>query len=317
MLVVVAAFGFQLGPQYALHMMPAISMDAKWVPTRKSSGPPSWLSGSSNVYKEQQSEYAAYAKAQQADATRDPAPTIDDGNNRTAHAFVANGQLKALATALGPQKIIVECGGGGMCGPNSLACVLAHAIGFGGSGDDVRRLVVAHGTELVRSRAMWEHDHSSNEDEEGSPLEGSVRAMIEESFATWANPGASVNSVNGLPIDPGVAWSAGPRFEVSAERWLRHMANQTAWVDLAFLALAADCFGVEITTHEVDGETGAIKTLCGAIISFRCEGDQDCFVVEPRRGEVKARVELAYASRLHFCAILPSEADAGGAFVYR
>ena len=42
----------------------SVSMDAKWEPTRRPYTP-DWLRGSSNIYREQQSEYAAYEQQQQ------------------------------------------------------------------------------------------------------------------------------------------------------------------------------------------------------------------------------------------------------------
>ena len=182
-----------------------------------------------------------------------------------------------------------------MCGPNSLARVLAHAKLYEGSGNDVRRRVIAHAKKLVRARAVWEP--AQCQDEEGYSEDGSVRDLIEDSFATWARPGRS--SFVGGQIDPG----GGNRHVISAERWLRHMASPTAWVDQAFLALAADFFAVEILYYEVSG-TGATA-------------DQKHRVVKPRQSVgVRARVELAYVLKKHFCAILPSEAGAGGSFIY-
>lgn len=194
------------------------------------------------------------------------------------------GPLRPLAEALAPQKMVVECGGGGTCGPNSLGRVLAHANMHEGSGDDVRRRVVAHATKLVRSNAEWE------------PATGvleaiSVREFIENSFATWAVPGRNVNRVGGK-----FDWG-GPRHLLSAERWLKHMADPTAWIDQAFLALAADCFAVEIQYHIISGK--------GEISHAR--------VMEPRGTvAVLARVELAYVVDQHFCAIVPCTNELGG-----
>jgi hypothetical protein len=84
---------------------------------------------------------------------------------------------------------------------------------------------------------------------------------------------------------------------MTAERWLKHMADPSAWIDQAFLALAADCFGVEVAYYVVSGE--------GAIGHTR--------VMDPRPFTiVKARVELAYVVDQHFCAVIPREIDAGG-----
>ena len=74
---------------------------------------------------------------------------------------------------------------------------------------------------------------------------------------------------------------------------------EKVWVSssIAFLALAADCFGVEVAYYVVSGE--------GAIGYTR--------VMDPRPFTiVKARVELAYVVDQHFCAVIPREIDAGG-----
>ena len=75
------------------------------------------------------------------------------------------------------------------------------------------------------------------------------------------------------------------------------MAEPTTWIDQAFLALAADCFEVEIAYHVVSsaGEIGHTH------------------VVEPREpADARARVELAYVVDQHFCAVVPSECGAEG-----
>ena len=71
------------------------------------------------------------------------------------------------------------------------------------------------------------------------------------------------------------------------------MAKPTTWIDQAFLALAADCFAVDIRYTVVVSGTGEIRGTC---------------VAEPRETvDVLAQVELAYVVDQHFCAILPSE----------
>ena len=82
----------------------------------------------------------------------------------------------------------------------------------------------------------------------------------------------------------------GTRHCITAEHWLKHMAKRSAWIDQAFLALAADCFAVEILYYVVSGK-GAIGQTC---------------VVEPRESvHALARVELAYLVDKHFCAVIP------------
>ena len=84
---------------------------------------------------------------------------------------------------------------------------------------------------------------------------------------------------------------------LSAENWLKLMAKPTTWIDQAFLALAADCFKVDIQYSVVAG-TGEIRGTC---------------MLEPRIGvEPLAQVELAYVVDQHFCAIVPNEERSGG-----
>ena len=150
----------------------------------------------------------------------------------------------------------------------------------------MRGRVVAHATRLLRSRAVWC---------DVQPL--SVRELIEDSFATWALPGQSVNRVGGR-----VDWE-GPRQVLTAECWLKFMAEPTTWIDQAFLALAADCFAVDILLHHAAAATG--ESGGGDYSRHTC-------AMEPRGAvDVLARVELAYVVDQHFCAILPSE-DRGG-----
>jgi hypothetical protein len=121
-----------------------------------------------------------------------------------------------------------------------------------------------------------------------------VRELIEDSFATWALPRQSVNRVGGR-----VNWD-GPRQVLTAENWLKLMAKPTTWIDQAFLALAADCFAVDILYSVVSG-TGEIRGTCA---------------VKPRTMvDARATVELAYVEDQHFCAIVPttpSEEEQGG-----
>ena len=116
----------------------------------------------------------------------------------------------------------------------------------------------------------------------------SVRGLIEESFGSWAIAGSSTNRVGGA-----FDWG-GTRHVLTAERWLQHMADPSAWIDQAFLSLAADCFAVEIAYHVVSAK-GAIRHTC---------------VMEPRETVgVRARVELAYVVDQHFTAVVPATSD--------
>ena len=176
--------------------------------------------------------------------------------------------LRPLATRLAPHMTVVECGDGGTCGPNSLSHVLSHARLFEGSGDDVRRRVVEHATELVSSNANWQPNVS-------------VRELIEDSSRRSGTRVGSASSNN---------WGESPHHVLSAEKWLEHMKEPSAWIDKAFLLLAADCFAVEIMYHRVSN-TGIVRT--------------PGMVVPRTTVDVLGRVELAYILNRHFCAVVP------------
>ena len=208
-----------------------------------------------------------------AGATFEPPRTMLAGSSNAPSAICS--ALEPLAATLAPDKMVVECGSGGTCGPNSLSHVLTCAGLHDGDGDEIRRRVVAHGKQLLHARAVWEP-------EDGAIEELSVRSLLEDSFASWAIPGQNTNRVGGK-----FDWG-GPRHVLTAENWLKHMAEPTTWIDQAFLSLAADCFAVEIAYHIVSS-TGKIGRTS---------------VIKPREAvDVLARVELAYVVDQHFCAV--------------
>lgn len=226
---------------------------------------------------------------------------------------VAISVLSPLAAALAPyDKVVVECGGGGTCGPNSLGRVLAHAGLHSGDGEDIRQRVIQHATNLVRADALWAPAVYAGRRKLIEAVR--VRDVLEASFKTWARSISQTNSSAHAHLDPAslhgadrraarrikrahragrlVDLGAEPQIGYTAERWLAHMAAPTAWVDQAFLALAADCFAVEIMLHTV-ASTGIISHTQ---------------IIEPRKEVgVLARVELAYVVDQHILAILPSE----------
>jgi len=208
-----------------------------------------------------------------------------DTTSRVLDDSVDSCVLAPLVAALAPHKKLVECGGGGTCGPNSLSRVLAHARLHEGSGDDVRRRVSDHATKLVHEEALWVQ---ARHDVWPPVAEVSVRMLVESSFASWARSESMQKHAGGLPYPDGGQL-------LTADCWLAHMAAPTAWVDQAFLALAADCFAVDIALHVVLG-TGVISHVQ---------------VMKPRETvDVQARVELAYVEDQHILAILPSVSGA-------
>lgn len=57
--------------------------------------------------------------------------------------------LRALAVKIAPERMIVDCGGQGQCGPNCMAFLLGHLNLFEGDGVAVRVRIAAHLSKLA------------------------------------------------------------------------------------------------------------------------------------------------------------------------
>ena len=133
--------------------------------------------------------------------------------------------LKALDASLRPKEKVLDCGGSGRCGNNSLALTLAKAGVADVSGQDLRIQAVSHATELV------ERDHIFSR---GGGSDGVIttRYLLTRSLASWPTNGERVE-------------------ECTAEEWIDKMRRSDTWVDAAFLAIAADLYRVRIQYHAV------------------------------------------------------------------
>ena len=146
--------------------------------------------------------------------------------------------MRPLADAIAPYEVIVDCGGGGRCCPNSLAFSLQCLGKFSGSGDALRELVVEHATQLVETDTTFVRAARS-----GESL--SARAYLTGSILSWPR-------------------SALKGRQPTADAWLELMRMPTTWGDEGFLAMTADLFEAEIEYRAVSssgtpGRGGVIR----------------------------------------------------------
>ena len=85
--------------------------------------------------------------------------------------------LKPLAAALAPRMIIVDRGGGGMCGQNSLAYGAACKGLTQLNGQELRAVVCAHGQALLDHDYVWSRRETPHL---------TLRTLLETSLRTWA-----------------------------------------------------------------------------------------------------------------------------------
>ena len=135
--------------------------------------------------------------------------------------------LKTLANTLSENnKFIVDCGGQGQCGPNTLGYLLGLVNCATVDGPQLRHAVVQHAlVPAHRSR------HTRFRDRQGRfyTLEGLILRCLSDDLGH--SPGALMHTV---------------------EAWCHSIAKPASWTDLAFLQVAADCYHVAIYIHTVD-----------------------------------------------------------------
>ena len=162
------------------------------------------------------------------DGAAAPSPSPQPRASRATRAIAPHGTassprlcapLRALALSIQPAQVVVDCGGGGDCGNNSLAYLLNLVGAHRGGGNALRKAVVAHAKRLTQRDAPT-----------SSGL--NARAFLLASLRTW------------------------PRFandtEATHHDWLRLMGAPRCYVDEGFLAMAADLFTASISYTTVD-----------------------------------------------------------------
>jgi len=146
--------------------------------------------------------------------------------------------LKTLAGTLSMNsKFIVDCGGQGQCGPNTLGYLLGLVGSATVDGPQLRQAVVQHALAPAhRSRCTRFRDNQDR----FYTLEGLILRCLADDLGH--SPGALMHTV---------------------EAWCHNIAKPASWTDLAFLQVAADCYRVAIYIHTVDdlstvGDLGVI-----------------------------------------------------------
>ncbi|KAL3928373.1 MAG: hypothetical protein SGPRY_002413 [Prymnesium sp.] len=180
--------------------------------------------------------------------------------------------LRTLARALHPQRIVIDCGGQGQCGPNSIAFLLGLAGGPVIDGPQLRTVVADHSLgENVLAKA-------SSVIKDGSPL--SFGSLIKECVSAWP-----VAARGGQPA--------------TVDVWQRCIRQPDTWVDIAFIQLAADAFGVAIHVIAVN-DLSAVASL-GVLVP--ADGVPPTALIEV--GSWTGRHLVAIADALASAAALP------------
>lgn len=185
--------------------------------------------------------------------------------------------LQSLADAVAPRRVIIECGGDGQCGPNSLAFMLGLLNMFNGDGFALRRQIVQY----VKATNVLEHKTEFYWTlQPDSAL--TCRDLMVENMKRWPTEVLAGRSL-------------------TVEVWCEITAAAEAWTDITFVQLCASKFQVMINLVGVKG-TGEIVPG---------------FPINPTPGGTKplASCDLGCWLNTHFVAIvdvIPPERAIGG-----
>lgn len=139
-----------------------------------------------------------------------------------------NTPLKSLADALAPDRLLVDCGGEGQCGPNALAFLLGLLGRFEGDGYGLRREIV----HFVRTSDVLGHATAFTwKDHPDSRL--TCRDLLVENMKGWPR-----DVIAGRPLSP--------------DTWCDTTVARDAWTDLTFVQLCASRFKVTVNLIGVD-----------------------------------------------------------------
>ena len=164
--------------------------------------------------------------------------------------FLLSAPLRSLATALQPDRMLVDQGGAGQCGPNTLAYLLGLVELSDCDGPSLRTVAAVHSrSPSVLSRV------SSVFDESGMVY--TIQELIEACISHW----------------PKEVLHGKPR---TAETWRELIVHPTTWTDVAFTQLVADKFEVSFHHLGVDDlsnifDMGTISPCDGRASKALCE----------------------------------------------
>ena len=179
--------------------------------------------------------------------------------------------MRPLARSLLPTEAIFDRGGGGCCGPNSLAYLLLPLGRSCGDGHVLRAEVIAHARQCLAARpplTLTEVTCGGAGDVDGAGA--SLATHLTESMRAWP-----AHARCGLPA--------------SADSWVELMARPATWIDEPFLRLCAHLKEVEIEYRAVTADGARAR---GGVIR------------PPPPCVATARVVLALWVQQHYAAIL-------------
>ena len=164
---------------------------------------------------------------------------------------ILHSPLKTLAAHLSTHDLfLVDCGGEGQCGPNTIGYLLGLAGVAIADGPQVRQAVVAHvGVTANRLRITRSRDPKNN----FYTLEGLILRCVKDT-----NRGPTKT----LPP--------------SVEGWCQSIARPASWTDFAFLQVAADFYRVAISIHTVDDRSSV--GYLGVVLP--CAGTEPVALIE-------------------------------------
>ncbi|KAL3905120.1 MAG: hypothetical protein SGPRY_011025 [Prymnesium sp.] len=182
--------------------------------------------------------------------------------------------LRALAVKITPERMIVDCGGQGQCGPNSMAFLLGHLNLFEGDGAALRVRIAAHLSKLAARERLT-------------------------LFQWRSDPGKCV-TLGELMVESMRAWPESFRQgkAPSVGAWCEIIQQPEAWTDMAFMLGCVDVFTIKCVITGVD-DLGSVKPM---------------LTLETQPGTPpKALIEIGCWLNRHFVAIAKVSAITSGA----
>ena len=180
--------------------------------------------------------------------------------------------LQCLARRVAPHLGIIDCGGGGACGPLTAAFLLNRCGLSDDDGLTVRMRVVSHIQAFAHTLSFAEESASQN------LVAVSLEDVVIASMSAW--PEEALSSAK----------------EVSVAEWVRIVSKPFEYTDAAFLCGVADCYTVLILLEAVD--------LHGARVPEACLRLSPCDGRRPR-----AVLRIGAVVQHHFVALVTVEHD--------
>ena len=148
---------------------------------------------------------------------------------------ILHAPLRTLANKIAPLMIVIDCGGKGQCGPNTLAYLLGLAGIVILDGPQLRTAVVEYVKDAGNLRKKTNCLH-------GNDTPYTIEELILDCFAGWPTRGA--------------------KQRVTVENWAKAIGKPATWTDLAFLHCVADLYQVSIDVLAVNDLSAVWRFGC-------------------------------------------------------